>query len=299
MFGDCPTDAICLCSQGGSRMEVVSNGLDNEKLFKELDVKLVAIDRPGYASSTPHPDGNMLDFSKDILEVADKLNIATFSLVGISGGGIWALAAAHYIPKMESNRLANVGIISSDGQWAAPDFPLKAKSAMVMDYPSLVKAAFMVMRYAIFNYRKYGNIVYGALPKDAEVRRKKRFLKFVLSSSDAFLCRFKDTKYLRGLNIPLEQITLASKEGLRVGVDGLVRDLTWQTKKPWGFDLSEIKHPKMFLWHGELDNIVPVEVAQYACRKIPQMDCRIDKTMGHLLVVPKFREIATTIVQGK
>eukprot|EP01122_Echinamoeba_exundans_P017888 TRINITY_DN9836_c0_g1_i1.p1 TRINITY_DN9836_c0_g1~~TRINITY_DN9836_c0_g1_i1.p1 ORF type:complete len:368 (-),score=53.33 TRINITY_DN9836_c0_g1_i1:250-1353(-) len=267
---------IVLHGTGGSRMEVVANGLDDEKLFKELDVKLVAIDRPGYASSTPDPDGDMRDFANDILEVADKLKISKFSLAGISGGGIWALGAAHYIPRLDSGRLLNVGIISSDGQWAAPDFPLKPKTDTLMNYPALTKAVFMTMRYAIFNYRNYGEIVYGILPKDAE-----------------------DTKYLRSLKIPLDQVTLASKEGLRPGVDGLLRDLNWQIKKPWGFDLSEIKHPKMFLWHGELDNIVPVEVADYACRKIPQMECRIDKAMGHLLVSPKFREITTTLVNGK
>lgn len=100
------------------------------------------------------------------------------------------------------------------------------------------------------------------------------------------------------MNIPAGQLVLASKEGLLRGVEGVSRDLLLQKKLPWGFDLSDIKHDKMFLWHGEDDIIVPVGVARYAEMKIPQMRCQFEPNMGHLLVLPRFEDIVTTIVKS-
>jgi predicted esterase len=95
------------------------------------------------------------------------------------------------------------------------------------------------------------------------------------------------------------QLVLASQEGLRKTVAGAVRDIQLQHKEPWGFDLSEIKHDKMFLWHGVNDTIVPIQVAEYTCKKVPTVRCFFEEHVGHTVILPKFEEILSTILKGR
>ena len=64
-------------------------------LAEELGVRIVGIDRPGVGSSTPHRYGSLLDFATDLSKVADHLGFERFGIIGLSGGGPYALAACY------------------------------------------------------------------------------------------------------------------------------------------------------------------------------------------------------------
>lgn len=75
---------------------------------RALRVRLIAIDRPGYGKSTPMPRYSLVDHADDVMAVADHLQIRNFSLLGFSGGGVFALAAA-WVLATRVERLALVG----------------------------------------------------------------------------------------------------------------------------------------------------------------------------------------------
>ena len=56
------------------------------------------------------------------------------------------------------------------------------------------------------------------------------------------------------------KMLLALQEGLRNGAEGWYRDLLLQHVEPWGFELEDIKLDtgRVWLWHGEQDNVVPI-----------------------------------------
>ncbi len=67
-------------------------------LIPDLPVRLLALDRPGYGRSSPHPGRTLLDWPRDVADVADRLGLQRFHVVGLSGGAPYAVACAYALP---------------------------------------------------------------------------------------------------------------------------------------------------------------------------------------------------------
>src|SRR4051794_23295138 len=70
-------------------------------------VRFVLVDRPGTGFSTNHLYDNVLDFVDDLRIVLNELDIDRVAVVGLSGGGPYALAAGFGMP----DRVAAVGVL--------------------------------------------------------------------------------------------------------------------------------------------------------------------------------------------
>ena len=64
--------------------------------------------------------------------------------------------------------------------------------------------------------------------------------------------------------------------------------------RKWGFEPAEISAP-VHLWHGEQDDTVPVSMAHFMARSIPQCDARIYPDEGHHILFSRWAEILTTL----
>jgi pimeloyl-ACP methyl ester carboxylesterase len=64
----------------------------------KMGVRLIAPDRPGFGLSDFQPRRTMVDFTNDVLELADNLDLQRFAALGVSGGGPYAAACAARIP---------------------------------------------------------------------------------------------------------------------------------------------------------------------------------------------------------
>lgn len=90
-------------------------GLD-DKDVSDAGLHIITPERPGYGRSTPNLNASIAGWAFDIQELADQLGLQRFHVVGISGGGPFALACAASLPE----RVISATLISS----AAPiDFP--------------------------------------------------------------------------------------------------------------------------------------------------------------------------------
>ncbi len=74
-------------------------------------VRLILPDRPGYGLSDTHPSATLLDWARDVEELADALRFDRFAVFGVSGGGPPALVCGFALP----DRVAAVGLVSSVG----------------------------------------------------------------------------------------------------------------------------------------------------------------------------------------
>ena len=82
-------------------------------------VHLVTVDRPGYGRSDLAPaEVTMGDWTSDVVELADALDLARFGVVGWSSGGLSAVACATRIPE----RLTGAGEIGGAG-WPVDEQP--------------------------------------------------------------------------------------------------------------------------------------------------------------------------------
>jgi len=68
-------------------------------LIPNLPVRLLAFDRPGYGRSSPQPGRTLLDWPRDVADVADRLGLDRFHVVGLSGGAPYAAACAYALPQ--------------------------------------------------------------------------------------------------------------------------------------------------------------------------------------------------------
>ena len=78
----------------------------------DLGVRIIAVDRPGIGLSTRQPRRTILDHALDIRQVAKHLGIKEYSVMGVSGGGQYALACAFSIPQEE---LRSVALVCGQG----------------------------------------------------------------------------------------------------------------------------------------------------------------------------------------
>lgn len=75
----------------GSRYEL---SYLNGKL-RAAGLRVIVPDRPGYGDSTPCPQYGFAQHTADLCQLASHLGLERFSLSGFSGGGVFAMAAAH------------------------------------------------------------------------------------------------------------------------------------------------------------------------------------------------------------
>src|SRR6266481_3639708 len=66
---------------------------------RELNLRIISPDRPGIRNSSLHPDRKLLDWPPLLAELADKMGIAEFRMLGISGGAPYTFAAAWAMPE--------------------------------------------------------------------------------------------------------------------------------------------------------------------------------------------------------
>ena len=97
--------------------------LQPERELPGVDVRLIALDHPGFGSSTFQPGRRTLDWATDVDEAADLLGLDRFAVLGVSGGGPCALACGHAL----NGRVTRIGVAAGI---APPEAPGMDKAAI-------------------------------------------------------------------------------------------------------------------------------------------------------------------------
>ncbi len=113
----------------GSRLD--GKIFEFDKTASILKIRLICLDRPGIGLSDFNKKRKLLDWPILVSSVADSLNIKEFSVLGLSGGGPYALACAYSI----SERICSISIVSGMG----PSSYKETKSDLALFVPRLIK----------------------------------------------------------------------------------------------------------------------------------------------------------------
>src|SRR5215218_1571669 len=81
--------------------------LEARELADRKGVRIIGLDRPGIGSSTAHLYPDILDWAHDLELVLDTLAVDKVRVIGLSGGGPYALAAGAALP----DRVHGVGVL--------------------------------------------------------------------------------------------------------------------------------------------------------------------------------------------
>lgn len=250
----------------GSRLQV---SFDREPI-DAAKVRFVAVDRPGYGHSTYHPCRRLADWPSDVSRLADHLNIDTFTVIGISGGGPHAAVCARLLP----DRVAGAGIVSGVGPLSdtgAEDGMMGLNRGIVRlarRSPYLVYPPFAISGYL---FRRWPDMAVRAAPRqlpacDVEVLSRPQVRAAFLEDYR----RFSSTS------------AMAAAQDFHLFASD------------WGFRLEDITVP-VDVWHGDADRNVPFSHGRLQADRIPGARMHECPGEGHLLVVDHLEEILRTV----
>jgi pimeloyl-ACP methyl ester carboxylesterase len=253
-----PTGHVVIYHHGlpGSRLEAAFY----HDLSLELGLRIVAIDRPGIGWSTPHPQRTLLDCPKDVQSLAEHLQFESYSILGVSGGGPYALACAVSLPP---SKLKCISIVCGLGP---PDIGMRGADFMhQLGFPYGWKYAPVFLKKWYFSRDTFGRM---DLTDEQRLQR-------VLSPSN--LAAIKDSRD-RGIMGDEEIIRLvlrSQREARAQGFDGIAVDGKTMCRD-WGFRVEDIRKDLLVqLWYGKDDCFVPANHGVQIAARLGGNDGRV------------------------
>lgn len=218
---------------------------------REHDIRLLALDRPGYGRSSPWPTRSVSDAGQFVGAVLDDADVQTAGLVAFSGGGPYALATA----AAKADRVNRVDVVSgATPPNVSEETPTiqRLLAGLAMTTPSILRGllrgqawlashldpSFIVAQYTADNKAE-------SVPDDVAETVKEDFV-------EAF------SRHRRG----------AVTEFRNTATD-------------WEIDFAEID-AEVCLWHGENDTNVPITDVQRLKAQIPTAQLRVLDGADHL-----------------
>jgi pimeloyl-ACP methyl ester carboxylesterase len=260
----------------GSRLE----GLLFEELNQQLGIRMIAPDRPGFGLSDFQKDRTYLDWPDDVRQLANKLGIDRFAVLGWSSGGPHAAVVAHGIPQ----RLAVVAIVAGEGPYASDDFPQSKLTSGTFSGSRvnklfiwsanngswLMRTFFTMARILIFSDPAgFGE---GSFGSDMSAKDRQLFAR--------------------------REFSTGMVEALRQGTEGWTREYTME-RLDWPFKLEDIHAPTVLVFHGEDDNGVHPRIAEYVSMRITSCDePTIYPDEGHSVVYYRYAEIIQAMLEA-
>jgi pimeloyl-ACP methyl ester carboxylesterase len=220
-------------------------------------LRVIAADRPGFGISDDKPGRTLPGWADDVNELADALGIGRFAILGVSGGGPYALACARAIPQ----RLSAVGIVCSLGPLACTGlltgmrWPARLFFGLSRRSPGLLRLVLNNLLGAVLRHQPSATL---------------SLLTTAAPEADRRALAHPDVKRI---------LTASMKEAFRVGVQGANAELELYSR-PWGFAPEEISET-VHLWHGTADATVPPSHGRYLAAALPHCLASFVAGEGH------------------
>jgi pimeloyl-ACP methyl ester carboxylesterase len=245
----------------GSRYEPVFG----DEAGRTHGYRILALDRPGIGRSDGARERRLLDWPQDVDEVAAQLEIERFGVIGVSGGGPYALACGYALPK----QITFMALMGSWGPVAAEPTLWNEMAPLDRFFGKLSKGA---------PWASY--VPFALLGYAAKVMPPRGFVKLIASSmseADKELMRDQEMARFFAENV---------REAFRQGVRGPADDAIILYGK-WGFAVKEVE-VAVDLYHGEEDQFAPYRYATYLDERLPRSRLHGYAGKGHLFVMQLF-----------
>jgi pimeloyl-ACP methyl ester carboxylesterase len=237
-------------------------------VYREAGVRMITPDRPGSGLSDLHWNSGLAGWGDDVRELADALSLDRFGITGLSGGGVFALAAAATLgdrvtavvlagcPAPTGRRRATAGMHAR----------LIAGLAAAGRFPWLLRAGSGLAGAAL---RTWPEFFVDATNRDSEA----------------------DTRWLTLPSVRAAEIHTV-REAFRHGADGYIHDVSL-ISRAWGFRLEDVRAP-VNLWHGDHDTVIPLHHAKYLASVLPDARLVVCRGEGHMVMWGHLRAILAT-----
>lgn len=257
-FGD-PSGDLVLWFHGtpGGRRQFPVLG---RRAAEDLGLRVVVLGRPGSGLSDPHPYESVADWATDVSHVVDALGAERIGVVGLSGGGPYALACAAIPILAESVTAVAVlgGVVPSVG----PDALATGTVDMARRFAPVLSALRRPLAAAVTT------LVTPAIPFAHYV-----FQAYAMTSPEGDRRVLRDPE-MEGMFI--DDAVLVARGGFQAIVDD-----ARLFGRDWGFRLADVSAPVRW-WHGDADHIVPLRDAAAAVELLPDAELILRTQESHL-----------------
>jgi pimeloyl-ACP methyl ester carboxylesterase len=230
-----------------------------DRTAAELGFRLIAPDRWGYGGSDAHPRPSLAGWAHDIRELADGIGLSRLSVVGISGGGPFAVAVAALL----ADRVDSLALAVPVGPMSEREVrqPLGIIHHLMFRWagsrPPIIRTVFLAFRSALERWpeRTVPLVALGGPRVDRD------------------LVRSPDVR---------EHLRVTFKSGLASGVEGAVIDMQLFAS-PWQLPLDRI-NARTHIWVGLKDRLVPLTAARRLCQQIRHAEMTELESEGHFWI---------------
>jgi pimeloyl-ACP methyl ester carboxylesterase len=246
---------------------------DARVMAEEHGFRIVAVDRPGIGLSTSHLYRSILDAVPDIEILLDHLDVERFVVVGLSGGGPYALATAFSMP----DRVTVAGILGGVAPHVGPD----SIAGGLVGYLARTGPALPWVR------RPLSQLLRGVVACAAPVGPQALWLYSRISpEGDRLVLEREEIKAMF-----LGDLMKNSRRRLGAPLNDLILFL-----RPWDFSVRDIRVPVRW-WHGDADHIVPFEHGRHVVSLIPHAQLYVRHGESHLGGLGAAGEVLQTVLK--
>ena len=234
-------------------------------------------DRPGIGRSDPLEAKSLADWPKDVVDLADALELLDFGVVGISAGGPYAAACGALMPR----RLRGVAIVASR---ALTEYDWAERPGVQEEWGADERAEFEL---TLKNPAAGANLAaqHAAELVDQVGEHPEAVQGWLESETEADRWFFEDSARKATFEV-------AMREWRRQGLDAMKWEFI-DLYLPWGFRLAEISIPVTIFCGGQDPR---VRHMQFQVDTIPNSSLVIWPDSGHLGMAKHWTEILEAVV---
>ena len=251
----------------GSRLDFAPN----DGVARELGARVISVDRPGCGASDFQKGRQLLDWPRDVAELADGLGFERFGVCGHSFGGPFVAACAYQL----ADRVTSAAIVAGIS-------PLSYKGA-TKGMMKMVRLVLWVGGRAPWLLKPYVSLMAMMIKKPGAAGK------------------------MIGSQLPEAELALLESprfEGFFENLGEMVRNgnkgAYWDARvfmNKWGFDCSDIQMP-VSLFYGTADTNVPIQMGEYYRDAIPASKATFYRDEGHFIMFSRAEEILGSLLNG-
>jgi pimeloyl-ACP methyl ester carboxylesterase len=240
----------------------------NPDIQRELRVRYLMADRPGYGGSTRLPGRGVIGIGDDLAALLDHHRLDRVPVMGTSGGGPHALAIAAKHPDRITAACVIVGASPLE-----PDEVGRLVGVNAAGYAAAERGwdelheLLLTVRERLLGDEGMAGVLSDAPPEDRAIMADPAW------------------QSISRVN---------TGEALRQGAQGWA-DESMALHRGWDFDLETVR-PTVTWWHGDDDMNAPLSAAKRAAARLPQVDVRVFHHEGHFASLTHETEIVRELL---
>jgi pimeloyl-ACP methyl ester carboxylesterase len=239
---------------------------------EDLGVRIVGVDRPGVGLSTPHRYDSIADFAVDLEIVADQLGFGELAVIGLSGGGPYALGAGYVM----ADRVKVVGVLGGVVPTVGPDAVPGGLVSLATRLAPVLPVMQVPLTVALNGFvRALKPVASHALDVYARISPEGDRRVFARPEIKAMFIDDLIGNSRRGISAPVYDVLLFTRD--------------------WGFSLRDLRVPVRW-WHGDADHIVPLAHGRAAVEMLPDAELFIRPGESHLGGFAAAEEVLDTLL---